>query len=94
MNRYETLTVWLFLLVLFGGAILFWAIDDRSFSEQENRSLQPLPNVSAEKILSGEFSSEMNAYFADQFPFRDGLVGLKGFLEILVGKGEKDGILL
>ncbi len=94
MKRYERATVWLFLSILFGFSLLFWITQDRAFSEQENRSLQPIPSVTAEKILSGRFSSEMNDYFSDQFPLRDALVGMKGFLELASGKGENDGILL
>ena len=94
MKRYERATVWLFLSILFGFSLLFWITQDRTFSEQENRSLQTMPTVSAEKILSGRFSSDMNDYFSDQFPLRDALVGMKGFLELASGKGENDGILL
>ena len=94
MKRYERATVWLFLSILFGFSLLFWITKDRAFSEQENRSLQTIPSVSAEKVLSGLFSSDMNDYFSDQFPLRDALVGMKGFLELASGKGENDGILL
>ncbi len=94
MKRYERATVWSFLAVLFGFALLFWIAKDRVFSEQENRSLQTLPAVSAADVRSGKFSSEMNDYFSDQFPLRDALVGIKGFLELSFGKGENDGILL
>ena len=94
MKCYERMTVWLFLLILFCGAILFWTSPKKSFSEQENRSLQLMPQLSAEGLLSGRFTSEMNLFFSDQFPFRDSLVGLKGFLEIATGKGENNGILL
>ncbi len=94
MKRYERATVWLFLSILFGFSLLFWITQDRTFSEQENRSLQTMPSVSAQRILSGRFSSDMNDYFSDQFPLRDALVGMKGFLELASGKGENGGILL
>ena len=94
MKRCERLTVCLFFVLLFGGALLFPVLPKSSFSEQENRGLQTFPTASAERLATGRFSDEMNAFFADQFPFRDELVGLKGLLEIASGKGENDGILL
>ena len=48
MKCYERMTVWIFLLILFCGAILFWTSPKKSFSEQENRSLQLMPQLSAE----------------------------------------------
>ncbi|MBQ2734747.1 MAG: hypothetical protein IJF33_02845, partial [Clostridia bacterium] len=65
-----------------------------SFSEQENRSLRTLPKLEADALLSGDYASEINDYFADQFPLRDLLVGIKGGVEIALWKGENDGILL
>lgn len=94
MKGYERMTTLLFLLIVFGFSLLFFVMTDHSFSEQENRSLQTTPSLSAEKMLSGKFSSEMNAYFSDQFPWRDGLVEVKSALELMSGKGENDGILL
>ena len=94
MKNFEMLTVTLFLGLLFAGSLLFWCIPDNTFSAQENRSLQQLPKPSVQALLSGKLASEMNLYFADQFPFRDELVGVKGLLEIASGKGENNGILL
>ncbi|MBQ9807054.1 MAG: hypothetical protein IJW49_11205 [Clostridia bacterium] len=76
------------------GALLFWCFPDKPFSETEKRGLQEMPSLTRERWLSGEFSSQMNDYFADQFPMRDALVALKGACEIASGKGENNGILL
>ena len=84
----------LFLTVIFGFAMLFCLMSDRSFSEQENRSLQKLPTVSVKTLFSGQLSRDVNRYFSDQFPLRDLWVGLKGCLELAGGKGENNGILL
>ena len=94
MKIFPRMTSLLFLLILFGFSIFFWVSPDRSFSEQENRSLQAFPSFSFEKLLSGKLSTEVNSYFSDQFPMRNTLVGWKGFFEIAAGKGENDGILL
>lgn len=83
-----------FLLILFGFAFAFLLTPDRVFSEEENRGLRTLPKLTLSSLADGTFSSEMNDYFADQFPMRDLLVGQKGGAEIIIGKGENNGILL
>ena len=93
-RRHSILAVVSFVLLLSLGAIAFWLIPDKEFSARENRALRTLPHFNTEKLLSGEFSSDCNDYFADQFPARDLLVTVKGTLELLSGKGENNGILL
>ncbi|MBQ9132525.1 MAG: hypothetical protein IJX62_08670 [Clostridia bacterium] len=93
-KKIHVITVATFLVLIFGFAVAFLLVPDREFSEQENRSLRTLPEFSWQALASGEYASQINDYFADQFPLRDGLVGLKGLAEIAMGKGENDGILL
>lgn len=95
MQRFAHLaTVFFFVAVLFGFGLSFWLIPDATFSAEENRSLQPPPTLSSDRFFSGRYSSEMNDYYADQFPLRDTLVGWKGVAEIALGKGENNGVLL
>ena len=84
----------LFLFVLYGFSILFIVLPDESFSAEENRNLQTFPAFSTESLLDGSFSSKINTYFADQFPLRNGLVGIKGVAETVLWKGENNGVLL
>ena len=83
-----------FLTVIFFFTILFCFAPDRAFSEQENRSLRMLPSFSVRALFSGEYTKQINDYFADQFPMRDFLVSQKAQIELLLGKGENNGILL
>ena len=55
---------------------------------------QSFPAFSTESLLDGSFSSKINTYFADQFPLRNGLVGIKGVAETVLWKGENNGVLL
>ena len=80
-------TIALFLGVLFICGILFWILPDKEKSEQENRMLQGLPEWTPKRFFDGDFGNEMNAYYADQFPARDFLVGVKGSTEFLLGNG-------
>ncbi|MGI6280332.1 MAG: hypothetical protein ACOYJS_07225, partial [Acutalibacteraceae bacterium] len=83
-----------FICVIFGFSAAFIISPDREFSQQENRTLAQLPKVSIEKIADGTFSAEINNYFADQFFARDSLVGIKGVVELSLGKGENNGVLI
>ncbi len=88
------LTVVLFVLPLLVGLLLFVVLPDNDFSEQENRSLQTFPKLTWDSLKDGKFGSDMNEYFADQFPARDALVGIKGIAELALGKGGNNGVAL
>lgn len=93
-HRHCIATVVSFVLLLCFFAIAIWLVPDKTFSQRENRALQTLPRVDAQTLLAGEFSRSYNDYYADQFPARDAFVTVKGILELLVGKGENNGIML
>ncbi|MBQ8440378.1 MAG: hypothetical protein IJX19_06945 [Clostridia bacterium] len=93
-RKLQIVTVVLFVTVLFAFSIGFILTPDQSFSEQENRSLRSFPKFTWKKLASGAFGDEINDYFADQFPLRDALVGLKGYSENTLGKGENNGVIL
>lgn len=92
-HKLNLITVISFCTVLFLLAALFVILPDRSFSEQENRSLAAFPIPDADSFFSGEYASRINVYFADQFPFRDWLVKLKSTAELLFAKNENNGVL-
>lgn len=84
----------IFVLMILGFAAAFLIVPDSDFSEEENRSLTTFPTFSVERLVNGTFSEKINEYFADQFPFRDSLVGIKSVSEMIFGKGENNGVLL
>lgn len=93
-RKLQIVTAVLFVAVLFAFSIAFLLVPDQSFSEQENRSLRSFPKFTWKKLATGSFGDEINHYFADQFPMRDLLVGLKGYAENALGKGENNGVIL
>ena len=93
-KKLQLATIVLFVGVLFAFSIAFFVLPDQSFSAEENRSLRSFPRFTWKKLASGAFGEEINDYFADQFPARDLLVGLKGYSEIALGKGENNGVIL
>ena len=92
--RRERTTTFLFCAFLFGFAVLFLLLPQNSFSASEKRALQTSPRLSISAVFSGRFGNEVNDWYADQFPWRDWFVGVKGVAEIALGKGENNGILL
>ncbi len=88
------LTVILFLAVIGGLAVAFWVIPDKTFSENENRVLSDFPTVSIDKVLEGELSEDFNAYFTDQFPFRDTWLTWGSLTHLALGQGEANGVLI
>lgn len=84
------------LFCLFLGGMLVWSLvlPDRDHSETENRTLAQWPEFSWETLKSGEFTSDVEKYFADQFPMRDQWTGLKAHSELAIGKTEFNGTYL
>lgn len=67
---------------------------DKKYSETENRNLQARPEANLTRIVSGRYSTAMETYVSDQFPFRTGWVQLKGLSDRLMGKTESNNIFL
>ena len=102
------IALFLAFLVIFG--ILLFVLPSKTFSEQENRELQQFPALSSpssgtfterigegkflDRYFSGKFSEEFSKFCADQFPARDFFIGVKSSVELLLGKGENNGVLL
>ncbi len=84
----------LFVLLIFGFGITFWILPDRTFSPSENRVLTACPSVTAKGIANGSLSSDLTAYYSDQFPGRAAWVSLSSLCDIAAGRGEAGGVLL
>ncbi len=92
-KRIELITVICFCLVIGALSVLFVALPDKEFSEQENRALEQAPELTREAFFSGDFARSINVYFADQFPLRDTFVKLKSATELSMLKQENNGVL-
>lgn len=69
-------------------ATLFFVLEKKDFSENENRFLEPLPAFTWETIQNGNYMESINSYLCDHFPFRDFFMGLKFRTEQRLGKKE------
>lgn len=90
----RSLTAWLLGGMVVVLAVLFFLADKKEFSENENRYLEKLPAFHLEKVRSGEYMEDLEAYLADHFPFRDSFMGIKTKAEITAGKKEINGIFI
>jgi len=81
-----------FLVFIYGIVIGNIVIEDRTFSDMENRMLAKMPEVSAESIWSGKFMTDFENYITDQFVARDGFIRLKSAGERLIGKKINNGV--
>ncbi|MBP3337836.1 MAG: hypothetical protein J6L69_00345 [Lachnospiraceae bacterium] len=82
----KKITIFLFIATIFTLSIVTFVAKDREFSEMENRVLSGKPEFSAEKLLSGEFASNLETYLADQMFLKDNFVMLKNSYDLLCGK--------
>ncbi len=85
---YMFMSVWIILV------ILNFFNPKKEFSEQENRYLAKIPKFSMEKLVSGEFSNDMNEYFNDHFIFRNAWVKINSFAQVSTGKTENNNVYI
>lgn len=52
-------------------------IQDTKFSEFENRFLKGTPNLTIETLTDGSYTTNLETYYTDQFPFRNFWISLK-----------------
>ncbi|MBQ3503810.1 MAG: hypothetical protein IJA75_03805 [Oscillospiraceae bacterium] len=69
-------------------------VEDREFSDSENRKLAQWPDFSLSGLLDGSYLQGMGDYIADQFPLRDQWISLNLKLNQLLGQKESSGVYL
>ena len=81
-----------FLIFIYGMALWFIFSPKPDYSSSEKRYLQKFPEVTAEKLLSGDFGSEFETFFADRFPQRNTWVGLNAYTTLAEGNNGASGV--
>lgn len=80
-------------ILLFGGLSLANLLTPtRTFSENENRTLQQFPAFSGRALTSGDYTAKIDAFVTDQFAFRDGWIGVKTLSERALGRRASGGV--
>ncbi|MBQ7077480.1 MAG: hypothetical protein IJM91_05065 [Lachnospiraceae bacterium] len=87
----KVLTI-VFLILVFGIALLQIVIPDKVYSKSEKRMLSKLSEFSFENFYSGKFTSSVEDYISDQFVGRDGFVTAKTMMSILMQKKDSGGV--
>ncbi len=73
-------------------ALLSIFLPRKDYSENEKRVLADFPEISLESIGNGDFTSDLENYINDHFPFRDTFVGIYSYYTRLMGRGNASGI--
>ena len=81
-----------FLIFIYGVALWFLFSPKTDYSSSEKRYLQKFPDANVEKVLSGEFGSEFETFFADRFPQRNTWVGLNAYTTLAEGNNGASGV--
>lgn len=88
----EAIVCGVFLLFIAGFGALSIFSPVKGFSESENRFLAKKPAFNADDLYSGEFTEAYEKFITDQFPFRDGWIGIKVLVERAMLKQEINGV--
>lgn len=89
-----TLFIMLFCLMLGFFSLYGFFVPDRQMSENENRVLAAMPELTVSSLADGSFMKNFESYLADQFPFRDEAIYIKSFFERLWGKSSENGVYI
>ena len=91
-NSFRKAGIFMFLTVMFLGFLIGFVIALRpTESTLEKRKLTEFPKFSAKSFINGEFTSGMNTWYADTFPFREGMLTSEQHIKQLYGL-QKDAI--
>ena len=64
-NKALCVIVFLSIFLLAAGLLLLPKLE---YSEQENRYLEPFPEITLESVISGSFMRDFETYLSDHFP--------------------------
>lgn len=93
MKKYGIFVVLFFvILALFAGLTFFTPA--KAFSENENRYLAQMPELTVDSLLSGEFQEDLSDFLSDQIPFRDFWIETNTNIKKWMGKQEINGVYL
>ncbi len=79
-------------VIILGSSV--WLFQKSGFSENENRFLANVPELSADSLLSGKFTKELAEFISDSFPFREKFIELRSNCEKLMQKNEVNGVII
>lgn len=93
-KKFNLIIILSFITYIFVFFFLFLLVEDKNFSEIENRKLGQLPKFTLDGLLSREFGNDFELYVADQFPFRNKFITIKSTSEVVMRKKENNGVYI
>ena len=96
MNRARQIaTAVSFVVIISALGLAHLLLPDQSTSYSERRPLEQFPAITADAVLSAEYSENLESYLLDQFPLRDGFRALNTMLRLgLFQQKDVDGIYI
>lgn len=91
-EKSDRMQIIIFVLIVVGFMAAIFMVDDKTFSEQENRVLAQAPKYSVESLKSGKLMKDIEVYLTDQFPLRDTWISAKSRMEKATGKMENNNV--
>lgn len=76
LKKLKILSIIVFCVMLFGGAVITAVLPKKAYSDLENRNLEQKPQLTKEQFLQGKYQEKYEAYLSDQFFLRDRWVDL------------------
>lgn len=92
MKNVKSISVSIFLILIFSISIINALKPDVRFSESENRYLETKPKFSISSFLNGEYMKKSEKYMKDQFIFKNNFISMKTQFDYLTGKKDSNGI--
>ena len=89
-NLMNLITCAVFLTFIFSYTVRNLLTPEKTFSENENRVLAKAPDASIKNILFGDFDTEFENWFSDQFIGRDGWIQAKSTMRRTAGAIENN----
>ncbi len=84
-------TVCAFILLSLG--ICVYTLPKSDFSEEENRALSDAPRFSVSSLLSGDFFTELSAFYSDNIPLRRQMISTKALCELGLGRQQNNNVI-
>lgn len=91
---FEKLITISFITYIFTLSLFFVIMEDKSFSDIENRYLSEMPKLSIESLFNKTFEDEFETYVSDQFPLRNSFISIKSYSERVLLKKENNGVYI
>jgi len=83
--RFCSVAVILLFTIFFALGLLSVFLPKPTVSVYENRTLAAMPAFSLKSLFSGKYIKELEAFYADTFPYRDSFVAISAHLDELRG---------